>query len=63
MPSEDAQSPGMIYADVGSNFEKTKTEIESLQNILEPEQADSFQAEAANLQLKFLISEGYGRLQ
>ena len=45
--------PAMIYTDNGSNFAGTKTEIESLQNFLENEHADSFQAEAANLNMKW----------
>ena len=45
--------PAMIYTDNGSNFAGTKTEIESLQNILKNEHADSFQVEAANLNMKW----------
>ena len=47
------ERPAMIYTDNGSNFAGTKTEIESLQNILKNEHADSFQAEAANLNMKW----------
>ena len=43
----------MIYTDNGSNFAGTKTEIESLQNISKNEHADSFQVEAANLNMKW----------
>ena len=45
--------PAMIYADNGSNFAGTKTEIETLQNILKKEHADSFQAKAANSNMKW----------
>ena len=37
--------PAMIYTDIGSNFAGTKSEIESLKNILKNEHTDSFQAE------------------
>ena len=45
--------PVMIYTDNGSNFAGTKAEIEALQKILKNEHANSFQAEAANLHMKW----------
>ena len=65
------EAKGMIYTDNGSNLAGTKSEIELLQNFLKNELSDSFQAEAANLNMKWdliyrhvlLISEGSGRPQ
>ena len=47
--------PASIYTENGSNFAGTKSETESLQNILKHEHAYSFQAEASNLNMKWIL--------